>query len=185
VRLNVPENVSPGSSSLVSVNELEPVYRDDMIVMSQVLARRGVTDGGIAGRWRFGTPADLRALNVGDGRLGFAVTYLVADSLAQGSPADSAGMAFLVADHSPAVGYTQLYFDATWYGPGDKRTLRWLDTAELFGDSVPEWVLRAYGDGGRWYEVIGERGGEYVGIWSSRRPQCDVRQPAPVDLPGD
>ena len=160
-----------------SVGDLEvPGYREDMIALSQVLARRGVTDAGVPGAWRLQAPADFRALTVGTGQLGFAATYIVGDSLGSGSPADSAGVVFMVADYSPAVGYFPLYVVAAWYGPGDKRALRWLDAADLVGDENPEWLLRAYGDAGSWYEVVGEANGDTTVVWSSRQPICDARE---------
>jgi hypothetical protein len=160
-----------------SVGDLQvPGYREDMIGLSQVLARRGVTDAGIPGAWRLQAPADFRALSVGAGQLGFAATYIVGDSLGSGSPADSAGMVFVVADYSPAVGYFPLLSVAVWYGPGAKRTLRWLDLADLVGDENPEWLLRAYGDAGSWYEVVGEASGDTTVVWSSRQPICDARE---------
>ncbi len=162
----------------------EAAYRDDMTTLSPVLARRGVNEAGIEGRWRFQRPADLRALQVGTGRLGFAATFMVGDSLGPGSPVDSAGMVFLVADYSPAVGYFPLYFDAAWYGPGGKRALRWLDSADLVGDSEAEWLLQAYGDVGSWYELIGLREAAMTRIWSSRRPVCEAQEPAAPSLPG-
>ena len=152
-----------------------PGYREDMRSLSQVLARRGVTDGGIAGTWRFQAPSDFRAVRVGSGRLGFAATFMVGDSLGLGSPADSAGTVFVVADYAPAVGYFPLHFDATWYGPGGKRVLRWLDSVDLLGDSEREWLLRAYGDVGSWYEVVGQQDGDTTVVWSSRRPICEAR----------
>ena len=160
-----------------SVGSLEfPGYREDMIGLSQVLARRGVSDAGVPGAWRLQAPADFRALAVGTGQLGFAATYIVGDTLDLGSPADSAGMVFVVADYSPAVGYFPLFEVTSWYGPGDKRVLRWLDSADLVGDANSEWLLRAYGDAGSWYEVVGEANGDTTVVWSSRQPICDARE---------
>ena len=153
-----------------------PGTREDMIGLSQVLARRGVTDAGVPGAWRWQAPADFRSLVGGTGQFGFAATYIVGDSLGSGSPADSAGMVFIVADYSPSIGYFSLYSVASWYGPGDKRTLRWLDSADLVGDANPEWLLRAYGDAGSWYEVVGEANGDTTVVWSSRQPICDARE---------
>ena len=166
-----PVGIRPSGGSLVV-----PGSREDMIGLSQVLARRGVTDAGVPGAWRWQEPADFRALNVGTGQLGFAATYIVGDSLGSGSPEDSAGMVFVVADYSPAVGYFPLYTVAAWYGPGDKRALRWLDSVDLLGDEETEWLLRAYGDAGSWYEVVGEANGDTAVVWSSRKPICDARE---------
>lgn len=153
-----------------------PQFRSAMASMAQVLVRRGVSDGGLAGDWRLRAPDDLRALDVGVGSLGFAATFVVRDSLAQGSPSDSAGAAFIVADYEPSRGYFPLYFDAAWYGPGQKRALRWLDAADLFGDASAEWLLRAHGDASSWYEIVGQRDAARTVLWSSRRPVCEVRE---------
>ncbi|MGD8866707.1 MAG: hypothetical protein PVI01_03740 [Gemmatimonadales bacterium] len=154
-----------------------PDYRDDMRAMAQVLARQGVNERGLPGIWRFGAPADFRALDVGEGRLGFAATFTVRDSLGPGSPPDSAGMAFLVADYSRAVGFFSLFFDASWYGPGQKRALRWIDRFDLDGDGQSEFLLRAFGDAGSWYEVVAGADTAKAVVWSSRRPICEAQQP--------
>jgi hypothetical protein len=154
-----------------------PTYREDMITLSQVLARRGVTEAEVPGAWRFRPPDDLRALVVGTGRFGFAATFVVGDTLAPGPPADSAGVVFVVADYSPAVGYFPLYFEARWYGPGGKRAVRWVDQVELVNGPDGEWVLEAYGDADRWYEVVAERGSERAVVWSSRRAACTASAP--------
>jgi hypothetical protein len=165
----------PGTRSGEGGFEL-PVYRADMPAMAQVLARFGVRDNGIPGRWRFGPPADLRALQVGSGPRGFAATFMVADSLGPGSPRDSAGMAFVVADYAPARGYFPLYFDAEWYGPGQKRALHWIDAVDLVGDPGEEWLLRAYGDASSWYELVGQRDTARAVVWSSHRPVCEAQE---------
>jgi hypothetical protein len=116
----------------------------------------------------------LRALQIGDGALGFAATLAVRDSLGVGSPPDSAGAVFVVADYAPTLGYFPIYFDALWYAPGQKRALRWVDAADLVGDSSQEWLLQAYGDVGSWYELLGSRDTTMAMIWSSRRPLCEV-----------
>lgn len=153
-----------------------PVYRGDMPSMAQVLAGFGVRDNGIPGEWRFGAPADLRALQVGSGPRGFAATFMVGDTLGPGSPRDSAGAVFLVADYAPARGYFPLYFDAGWYGQGQKRALRWIDAVDLSVERGDEWLLRAYGDAGSWYELLGQRDTARAVIWSSRRPVCEARE---------
>ncbi len=151
-----------------------PVYRSDMVSLSQVLARLGVSERDLPGAWRFRAPADLRALQVGSGSRGFAATFMVRDSLGPGAPSDSAGSVFLVADYDPSRGYFPLYFDAAWYGPGQKRALRWIDAADLLGDAEREWLLQAYGDAGSWFEVIAERDTARAVVWSSRRPVCEA-----------
>lgn len=156
-----------------------PGYREDMTAMAQVLARRGVEELALGGAWRFARPADLRALAVGDGPFGFAATFTVGDSLTAGSPADSAGMVFVVADFSRSVGYFPLHLDAVWYGPGQKRVLRWIDSVNLLGDERSEWLLRAYGDGDSWYEVLAPSDTAVASSWSSRRPVCEVQQTGP------
>ncbi len=166
-----PAGVRSSVGSLVT-----PGYREDMVSLSQVLARRGVTDQGVPGAWRLQAPADFRALVIGTGQLGFAATYIVGDTLGPASPADSAGMVLVVADYSPAIGYFPLYTLASWYGPGDKRALRWLDSVDLVGDENPEWLLRAYGDAGSWYEVVGEMDGDTTVVWSSQQPICGARE---------
>jgi hypothetical protein len=110
--------------------------------------------------------------------VGLAATFMTRDSLAEGVPADSAGMAFLVADFDPARGYFPLFFEAEWYGPGSKRVLRWVDAADIVGDTVSEWVVQAYGDEESWYELVGSVRGSREIIWSSRRPVCEARQAA-------
>jgi hypothetical protein len=152
-----------------------PELRDDMMAMSQVLARRSVTERRVEGTWRFQAPTDFRALRVGTGRFGFAATFMVRDELGSGSPADSAGMAFLVADYDRAVGYFPIYVDVGWYGPGQKRALRWVDATDLIGDSEPEWLLQAFGDAGSWYEVVSRVDTNMAQVWSSRRPICEAR----------
>ncbi len=151
-----------------------PGYRSEMRPLSRVLAQQVVRRARTPGNWRMRGPADLRAARVGDGRLGFAVTFMVGDELERGSPPDSAGTVFLVADHDPARGYFPLYAEAEWYGPGGKRALRWLDAVDLVGDDAPEWVVRAYGDLTRWYEVIGRPDTARAIIWSSRRQVCET-----------
>ncbi len=151
-----------------------PVYRADMLSLSQVLARLGVQEREVAGAWRFRAPADLRAVRVGTGPRGFAATFMVGDSMGSGSPADSAGAAFIVADYDPSRGYFPLYFDATWYGPGQKRALRWLDAVDLLAGMDLEWLLRAYCDAGAWYEVLGRRDTVMTVLWSSRQPLCEA-----------
>jgi len=158
-----------------------PVYRSDMLSLSQVLARLGVREREIPGAWRFRAPADLRALRVGTGSRGFAATFVVGDSLGAGPPPDSAGSVFIVADYDPSRGYFPIYFDAAWYGPGQKRALRWLDAADLLADSELEWVLRAYGGAGTWYELVGRRSvrdSVRSVLWSSRRPLCEAESSA-------
>jgi hypothetical protein len=152
-----------------------PDLRDDMVAMSQVLARRSVTERRVGGTWRFQAPTEFRALRVGTGRYGFAATFMVRDVLASGSPTDSAGMAFLVADYNRTVGYFPLYVDVGWYGPGEKRALRWIDAADLLGDPEPEWLLQAFGDAGSWYEVVSRVDSTIAQVWSSRRPICEAR----------
>jgi hypothetical protein len=155
-----------------------PVYRSDMLSLSQVLARLGVREREIPGVWGFRAPADLRALRVGTGSRGFAATFVVRDSLGAGSPADSAGSVFIVADYDPSRGYFPLYFDAAWYGPGQKRALRWLDAVDLVGDADVEWLLHAYGDAGTWYELVGGRDTVRTVLWSGRRPLCEAESSA-------
>jgi hypothetical protein len=159
-----------GSDSLAM-----PGYREDMQVLSQVLARRGLTERALPGDWRIGAPMDLRPVQVGGGPLGFAATFMIRDSLRAGPPPSSAGSVFLVADYSPARGFFPLYFDAAWYAPGQKRGLRWLDATDLLGDANDEWVVRAYGDTGAWYEVLAREGNRVAVRWSGRRPVCEVR----------
>lgn len=154
-----------------------PAYRDDMRAMAQVLVRQGVSERGLPGIWRIQAPADFRALDVGEGSLGFAATFTVRDSLGPGSPPDSAGMAFLVADYSRAVGFFPVFFEASWYGPGQKRALRWIDRFDLLGDSRAEFLLRAFGDASSWYEVVAQTDTAMAVIWSSRRPICEAQQP--------
>ena len=156
-----------------------PTYREDMPALAQVLARRGASESSVGGNWRFGEPAELRALDIGTGDLGFAATFMVGDSLAAGPPGDSAGTVFVVADYAPARGYFPLYVDAAWYPPGQKRALRWVDAADILGDSSPEWVLQAHGDVGSWFEVLGLRNGSVEVVWSGRRAVCEARQPQP------
>ena len=170
-----PPGVRPAGAEL----EMSP-FRAEMREMAGVLASRGVRDAGTPGRWRFRGrgPADLEPLRVGRGSRGFAATFMVGDSLAQGSPADSAGMVFLIADYDPARGYFPLYFDAGWYGPGGKRVLRWVDVVHLTADGPEEWLLRAYGDVSSWYEVIGQRDGRRQLLWSGRRPACEATDPS-------
>lgn len=158
-----------------------PVYRSDMLSLSQVLARLGVREREVPGNWRFRAPADLRALRVGAGARGFAATFVVGDSLGTGAPADSAGSVFIVADYDPSRGYFPIYFDAAWYGPGQKRALRWLDAVDLLGNADLEWLLRAYGDAGTWYELVGWRAARDTSrtvLWSSRRPLCEAESSA-------
>ncbi|UCC84887.1 MAG: hypothetical protein JSW46_08205 [Gemmatimonadota bacterium] len=158
-----------------------PAYRSDMLSLSQVLARLGVREREIPGVWRFRAPADLRALRVGIGSRGFAAAFVVSDSLGTGSPADSAGSVFIVADYDPSRGYFPIYFDAAWYGPGQKRALRWLDAVDLSGDAELEWLLRAYGDAGTWYELVGRgtvRDTVRTVLWSSRQPLCEAESSA-------
>ncbi len=167
---------APGARSEAD-SLVTPAFRADMVTLAQVLARRGVTQRGIAGRWRFGSPADLRPLKVGRGPRGFAVTFMVRDALAVGSPSDSAGTVFLVADFDPARGYFPLYFDADWYGAGEKRALEWLDAVDLVGDPEREWLLQAYGDVATWYELVGLTDGARSVVWTSRRPLCEAQGP--------
>jgi hypothetical protein len=150
-----------------------PEQRADMRPLSQVLARNGVE--GQPGRWRIRLPADLRAVRVDTGRPAFAATFMVGDTLDRGSPADSAGSIFLVAEYSSAVGYTPVYFDAAWYGPGGKRSVRWVDASELLGAPGSEWLVQAYGDSGSWFELVGQQGTARAVIWSGRRPLCEAR----------
>jgi hypothetical protein len=152
-----------------------PGYREDMQVLSQVLARRGLTERALPGDWRIGAPTDLRPIQVGSGPLGFAATFMIRDSLKAGRPPGSAGSVFLVADYTPARGFFPLYFDAAWYAPGQKRGLRWLDATDLLGDPTDEWIVRAYGDTGVWYEVLAREGNRVTVQWSGRRPVCEVR----------
>jgi len=167
-----PAGTRSGTDSLSS-----PGYRDDMLAMAQVLVRQGVNERGLPGIWRIGAPADFRAVDVGEGSLGFAATFTVRDSLGTGSPPDSAGMAFLVADYSRAVGFFPLFFDASWYGPGQKRALRWIDRFDLLGDPRPEFLLRAFGDASSWYEVVARTDTAMAVVWSSRRPVCEAQPP--------
>lgn len=154
-----------------------PPTRGDMATLSQVLARRGVAESGVPGNWVIRTPADLRALRVGEGDFGLAATFMVRDSLAVGPPPDSAGSVFLVADYAPASGFFTLFLDAEWYGPGGKRALRWIDALDLLGDSRREWLLRGYGDAGSWYELVARRDTAWGVVWTSRRPLCEAQAP--------
>jgi hypothetical protein len=165
-----PPGARAGSDSLVA-----PRLRGDMRSLSQVLARRRVQDDGLTSALRIRSPADLRALDVGDGQYGFAATFLAGDSLGAGPPADSAGAAFIVADYAPASGFFPIFFDAGWYGPGQKRVLRWLDAADVLGDGRNEWVLRAHGDAGSWYELVAQSDTAWGVAWTSRRPLCEAR----------
>jgi hypothetical protein len=152
-----------------------PETRGDMRSLAQILARRGLEESGVGGAIRIRNPADLRALDVGAGRYGFAATFVTGDTLGTGSPFDSAGSVFLVADYNAASGFFPLFFDAAWYGAGEKRVLRWLDAADLIGDGEAEWLLRAYGDTNDWYEVMAGADTSRSVIWTSRRPECDAR----------
>lgn len=153
-----------------------PEQRANMAQLAQVLAQRGVNR--LREDWFLGGPEDLRALDVGSGPVALAATFMTRDALAAVPPADSAGMAFLVADFDPARGYFPLFFEAEWYGPGSKRALRWVDAADIVGDTLREWVVQAYGDEESWYELIGSVGGGREIIWSGRRPVCEARQAA-------
>ena len=164
-----PPGVRVGRDSLS-----RPVFRSEMNELAEVLVRRGVQQRAVAGEWRFGSAANLRPLAVGTGSRGFAATFMIGDSLAEGPPADSAGMAFIVADYDPLRGYFPLYFDAAWYRPGEKRALRWIDAVDLTGDARDEWLLRAHGDVLSWYEVIGRGDMAPTVVWSSRTPACEA-----------
>ncbi len=161
-----------------------PERREEMLTLAQVLARRSVTEGRMAGSWRFADPSNFRALQVGAGSRGFAATFMINDSLGVGSPVDSAGAVFILADYAPAVGYFPLLFQASWYGPGQKRALRWIDAVDVLGGPEREWLLRAYGDAGTWYELAGQQGERGVILWSSRRPVCEARVPGGRAAPG-
>ncbi len=174
---------SPGVRSGLDTLQVSE-KREEMVTLSQVLARRAVTEDRIAGGWRFREPSDFRALQVGAGSRGFAATFMVNDSLRVGSPADSAGALLIVADYAPAVGYFPLFLQASWYAPGQKRALRWLDAVDLVGGPEPEWLLRAYGDAGSWYELAGPQGEGGAILWSSRRPVCEAREPEGRAAPG-
>lgn len=152
-----------------------PPVRADMSAMAQILARRGLNERDAAGSWRVQRAADLRALSIGTGEYGFAATFLFGDRLGIGSPADSAGMLFLVADFSSAVGFFPRFFDFEQYGPGHKRVLRWIDQRDVLGDSTPEWILRGYGDTHAWYEVLARSDTLRVQAWTSRQPVCEAR----------
>jgi hypothetical protein len=152
-----------------------PQTRGDMASLAQILARRGVGEVGLSGALRIRAPTDLRALDVGDGQYGLAASFTSEDSLAAGAPPDSAGAAFLVADYSSSRGFFPLFFDAAWYGPGQKRALRWLDATDILGDAGQEWLLQAYGDVGSWYELVALRDTMRSFVWSSRRPVCEAR----------
>ncbi len=152
-----------------------------MPTLAGVLARLGVQEREVSGAWRFGSPADLRALDVSAGPRGFAATFMVGDTLGVGSPPESAGTVFMVADFDPSRGYFPLYFDAEWYSPGQKRALRWLDVVDLLEAEGSEWLVRAYGDAYAWYEVLGVRDAGRGVLWSGRRPVCEAQQPAAVD----
>ncbi|HSG82174.1 MAG TPA: hypothetical protein VLC48_07995 [Gemmatimonadota bacterium] len=165
-----PPGARVGSDSLAA-----PRTRNDMSSLSQVLVRRSVLDSGLPGTFRVRAPADLRALDVGEGQYGFAASFLTGDTLGPGAPPDSAGAAFLVADYSSTSGFFPVFFDADWYGPGQKRALRWVDAADVLGDGRREWVLQAYGDVGSWYELVAERDTTRSVVWSSRRPVCEAR----------
>lgn len=154
-----------------------PRSRGDMRDLSAILVDNLLRRRGVVGDWRVRAPARLYAVQVGTGELGFAATFVQGDSLAVGPAGDPAGMAFVVADHSSTRGYFALFFDATWYGPGGKRVLRWIDQAELTAVPPGEWVLRAYGEAGAWYEVVGQEADERRVIWSSRDPICEAQQP--------
>ncbi|UCC71752.1 MAG: hypothetical protein JSV86_15450 [Gemmatimonadota bacterium] len=167
-----PPGVRTGADSLVV-----PDYRSDMVSLSQVLARLGVRDREIPGVWRFRAPTDLRAVQVGSGPRGFAASFTVGDALEAGPPPDSAGVLFIVADYDRSRGYFPLYFDAAWYGPGQKRALRWIDAADLLGDTAREWLLHAYGDADSWYELVAQRDTVRSVVWSSRRPVCEAEGP--------
>ncbi len=164
---------TPGARSGID-SLASPAYRSDMLSLSQVLARRGVQEHGIAGTWRIQPPADLRAVRVGTGARGFAATFMISDSLGPGEPRDSAGTVFLVTDYAPARGYFTVYFDADWYGRGQKRALRWLDAVDLVGGAADEWLLQASGDATSWYELVGQRDTAHAVVWSSRRPVCEA-----------
>ena len=153
----------------------EPAARADMAAMAQILARRGLNDRDVAGSWRVGQAADLRALSVGRGDYGFASTFIFGDTLDTGPPADSAGMVFVVADYSPVVGFFPVFFDFDLYGPGHKRVLRWIDEADVMGDTTPEWVLKGYGDTRSWYEVVALSDTLRTPVWTSRQPVCEAR----------
>jgi len=167
-----PTGVRTGADSVTT-----PAFRDDMRAMAQVLARQGVNERSLPGSWRFQAPADFRMLDIGEGRFGLAATFIVRDSLGPGSPPDSAGMAFLVADYSRAVGYFPLFFEASWYGRGQKRALRWIDAVDVTGDGTLEYLLQAFGDSGSWFEVVARADTAMAVAWSSRRPICEAQQP--------
>ncbi len=109
---------------------------------------------------------------------------MVNDSLDVGSPADSAGAVFILTDYAPAVGYFPILFHASWYAPGQKRALRWIDAVDVLGGPEREWLLRAYGDAGSWYELAGPQGESGAILWSSRRPVCEAREPGSRAAPG-
>jgi hypothetical protein len=167
-----PAGVRTGADSVTG-----PASRDDMRAMALVLARQGVNERSLPGAWRFQAPADFRALDIGEGRFGLAATFMVRDSLGSGSPSDSAGMAFLVADYSRAVGYFPLFFEAAWYAPGQKRALRWIDAVDVMGDGRAEYLLQAFCNSGSWVEVVARADTAMAVVWSSRRPICEAQSP--------
>ena len=140
-----------------------------------MLARHILTDEQVSGSFHVRPPADLRALDIGDGQYGFAATFISGDSLGPGSPPDSAGAAFLVADYRSASGFFPIFSRVDWYGPGQKQALRWVDAADILGDGRTEWLLEAYGDVGSWYELVARRDTVRSVVWSSRRPVCEAR----------
>lgn len=166
-----PPGAAPDSTGLEGLEA--PAFRTEMPEMARILGSRGVREAGLAGNWRLGAPVDLEPVLMGSGPRGFAATFMVGDSLALGSPVDSAGMIFMVADYDPSRGYFPLFFDAEWYGPEDKRALRWVAATDLVVDTSSEWLLQAYGGEVSWYEVVGMRDSERAVVWRSLRgPQC-------------
>lgn len=165
-----PGRAARGGESLEA-----PPVRADMSAMAQILARQGLNERAVAASWRVQRAADIRALSVGTGEYGFATTFVFGDTLETGSPADSAGMVFLVADYSSAVGFFPVFFDFELYGPGHKRVLRWIDQADVLGDLTPEWIVRGYGDTHAWFEVLARRDTLRAQVWSSRQPVCEAR----------
>ena len=70
-----------------------------------------------------------------------------------------------------------LFFEASWYGPGQKRALRWIDAVDVTGDGTVEYLLQAFGDSGSWFEVVARADTAMAVVWSSRRPICEAQPP--------
>ncbi len=108
--------------------------------------------------------ADIQGFGVAGQQADFAaITFLYADQLAVGEPADPGAYSLFVLGRRDPEGWTARYVAYRRAdGPNGKGAPRFFGHLDWNGDGTPEVLLEVFGARTRWFEAVGLEGGRWV-----------------------